>query len=71
MTIILFACSVPLAEGAAAQERARGPVVVEKKVFTVQESKEIGDAVQRRDEARQKVWDRKMDALSKSVCVGC
>jgi hypothetical protein len=72
MTMLLFASSsFFIAEPSAAEERLRVPVAAEKKIFTPQESKAIGDAVQKRDEARQKVWDRKMEAVSKSVCVGC
>ena len=72
MTILLLALSATfLPELSAAEERLRLPVAAEKKIFTPEESKALGDAVRRRDEARQKTWDRKMETLSRSVCVGC
>jgi hypothetical protein len=61
-----------MAPAAAAEERtARSPISAEKKVFTAEESKLLGDAARRRDEARQHEWDRKMKEVGKSICVGC
>jgi len=42
-----------------------------RKVFSAEESQELGDAVRRRDEARQKDWDRKVKAITRGICVGC
>jgi phage-related protein len=52
----------------AAMER---PMAEAKKVFSAKESQEMGDAVRRRDEARQKDWDRKVKAITRGICVGC
>ena len=71
-TLLFFALPSPNATAPAAQERAsRSPASADKKVFSAEESKALGDAAQRRDEARQQVWDRKMKAIGKSICVGC
>ena len=47
------------------------PIAETKKVFSAKESQELGDAVRRRDEARQKDWDRKVKAITRGICVGC
>jgi hypothetical protein len=47
------------------------PMAESKKVFSAKESQEMGDAVRRRDEARQKDWDRKVKAITRGICVGC
>jgi hypothetical protein len=71
-TLLFFAISFLVAASPAAAERAsRPPVPADKKVFSAEESKALGEAAQRRDEARQQVWDRKMKTISKGICVGC
>ena len=69
---ICFVSPLVLSPSAAAEGRdPRSHIPEHKKVFSAKQSKDIGDAVQRRDEARQKAWDRKLKAITKGVCVGC
>jgi hypothetical protein len=42
-----------------------------KKVYTAEESAALGAAAQRRAEARQKEWDRRLNQISGSICTGC
>jgi hypothetical protein len=72
LTSLVLVASFLLAPSAAAEQRASpSPASAEKKVFSAEEAKALGEAAQRRDEARQQVWDRKMKAMSKSICTGC
>ncbi len=43
----------------------------ERRTYTADESRKLGDEARRLAEARQSVWDRKMKAISRSVCTGC
>jgi hypothetical protein len=71
-TLLFFAlCFLIAASPAAAERASRSPASADKKVFSAEESKALGHAAQRRDEARQQVWDRKMKAISKDICAGC
>ena len=76
MKTLLLACIfvsplVLLPVAAAEGRNSRPPVAEDKKVFSAQESKAMGEAAQRRGEARQKDWDRKMKSIAKGICVGC
>jgi len=71
LACICFVSPLVLSPSAAAEGRGSRADIESTKVFSAQESKEIGDAVQRRDEARQKAWDHKMKTITKAVCVGC
>jgi hypothetical protein len=44
---------------------------VPKRTYTHEESTRMGAEVQRQAEARQRGWDRKMKAVSGSICRGC
>jgi hypothetical protein len=44
---------------------------LERRTYTAEESKTLGDEARRRAEAQQRVWDRKMKAVSTSICTGC
>ena len=71
-TLLFLGSSFLMTPAAAAQERtSRSPISAEKKVFTAEESKSLGDAARRRDQARQHEWDRKMKEVSKGICAGC
>jgi hypothetical protein len=69
--LLAASCFLPAPSAAAGERAPRSPVSAEKKAFSAEESRALGDAAQRRDEARQQVWDRKMKAMSKSICTGC
>ncbi|MDF3063283.1 MAG: hypothetical protein K0S06_3392 [Microvirga sp.] len=43
----------------------------QKQVYSEAESKRIGDDARRKAEERQAGWDRKMKAVSGSICRGC
>jgi hypothetical protein len=43
----------------------------ERRTYTTEESKKLGDEAQDLAEARQRIWDRKMKAVSGSICRGC
>jgi hypothetical protein len=42
-----------------------------KRVYTEAESNKLGAEARRQAEARQEGWDRKMKAVSGSICAGC
>lgn len=42
-----------------------------KPTYSYEESARMGAEVQRRAEVRQRGWDRKMKAVSGSICTGC
>ena len=44
---------------------------LEHQTYTAEESKRLGDEAQRRAEVQQHIWDRKMKAVSTSICTGC
>jgi hypothetical protein len=44
---------------------------LEGRTYTAEESKKLGDEARRLAEAQQRVWDRKMKAVSTSICTGC
>src|SRR3954452_16662794 len=44
---------------------------LERRTYTAEESKTLGDEAGRLAEAQQRVWDRKMKAVSTSICTGC
>ena len=44
---------------------------LEHRTYTAEESKTLGDEARRLAEAQQHVWDRKMKAVSTSICTGC
>ena len=43
----------------------------ERRTYTMEESKKLGDEAQDLAEARQRSWDRKMRAVGASICKGC
>ena len=43
----------------------------ERRTYTAEESKKLGAEARRLAEAQQHVWDRKMKAVSTSICTGC
>jgi hypothetical protein len=43
----------------------------QKRTYTHAESTRIGAEVRRQAEARERGWDRKMKAVSGSICAGC
>ena len=43
----------------------------ERRAYTTEESKKLGDEAQDLAEARQRIWDRKMKDVSGSICRGC
>ena len=45
--------------------------LLEHRTYTAEESKTLGDDARRRAEVQQRVWDRKMKAVSTSICTGC
>lgn len=58
--------------GVGVQAKSRAPeAVTERRPYTAEESKRLGDEAQRLAEARQVIWDRKMKAVSGSICTGC
>jgi hypothetical protein len=42
-----------------------------RRVYTEEESNKLGAEARRKAEARQEGWDRKMKAVSGSICRGC
>jgi len=44
---------------------------LERRTYTAEESKKLSDEVRRLAEAQQHIWDRKMKAVSTSICTGC
>jgi len=44
---------------------------LERRTYTAEESKKLGDEARRLAEAQQHIWDRKMKAVSTSICTGC
>jgi hypothetical protein len=71
-TAVLSALVFYISAAAAAEVRRPRVLVSEAdRILWAEESKEIGDAVRHRDEARQAVWDRKMRTITRDVCVGC
>jgi len=44
---------------------------LEGRSYTAEESKMLGDEARHRAEAQQHIWDRKMKAVSSSICTGC
>jgi hypothetical protein len=43
----------------------------ERRTYTAEESKKLGDEAQRLAEAQQGIWDRTMKAVGRSICTGC
>ena len=43
----------------------------ERRAYTTEESKKLGDEAQRVAETQQRIWDRKMKDVSGSICRGC
>jgi hypothetical protein len=48
----------------------RAPAAIGKS-YSAEESAAMGRAAQRRDEARQRGWDRNMKVIGRSICTGC
>ena len=44
---------------------------LERRTYTAEESKRLGDEARRLAEVQQHIWDRKMKAVSSSICTGC
>ena len=44
---------------------------LERRTYTAEESKTLGDDARRRAEIQQHIWDRKMKAVSTGICTGC
>jgi hypothetical protein len=66
--IITLLAAMPAQAAGPSQRQARA---ASKKVYTAEESAAMGNAVQRRAEARQREWDRKLNQISGSICIGC
>ncbi len=63
---------VVFSTGVVAQAKSPAPqAATERRPYTADESKRLGDEAQRLAEARQVIWDRKMRAVSGSICTGC
>ena len=45
--------------------------LLERRTYTAEESKKLGDEARRLAEVQQHIWDRKMKAVSASICTGC
>ena len=43
----------------------------ERRTYTTEESKKLGDEAQRVAETQQRIWDRRMKDVSGSICRGC
>ena len=43
----------------------------ERRQYTAEESKRLGDEAQHAAEARQAIWDQKLRSISGSICTGC
>jgi predicted outer membrane protein len=73
MTAAVALSALLLSAFAEAQERPASPPqpAGAKKAYSDAESAAAGAAIQRRNEARQKLWDRQMQSLSRSICTGC
>jgi hypothetical protein len=57
---------------AAAQERKLGAAIPPASAETkVSATEAVANAAQQRSDAQQKAWDRKMKALTGTVCTGC
>jgi hypothetical protein len=58
-----------------AQERslraATPPVPIQKKVESAAETDAMAKAAQQRNDAQQNAWDRKMKAITGTICTGC
>jgi len=65
---ILFSLEEITAE---AKPSSTPAVLVQRRTYTAEESKKLGDEARRLAEAQQQIWDRKMRAVSGSVCTGC
>ena len=70
---VLLAAAMLIPISAAAKDKPSSalPTPAKTQTYTSEESARIGDEVQRRAEARQREWDRKTKALSRSICNGC
>jgi hypothetical protein len=73
LAVLAFLAAVPAqaAPGAQKPVAARGP---EKQIQPGKDAEWTEadyKAVRERDEARQRLWDRKMKALTESICTGC
>jgi len=44
---------------------------LERRTYSAEESKRLGDEAQHLAEVQQHIWDRKMKAVSSSICTGC
>ncbi len=62
---------IPIAAAAKDNRSPAPPTLAVTQTYTAEESARIGAEVQRRAEARQREWDRKTKALSRSICHGC
>ena len=78
LTVLLVAaCLLPITAVAKSGQLSgpgappASPAPAEKRTYTDDESSRMGAEVQRRAEERQRGWDRKMKALSGSICKGC
>lgn len=66
VTLLLAALAVP---GSAGAKPLAQPAVTE--AAKLKDIKLQGEKAQRTAEARQRLWDRKMKAVSGSICNGC
>jgi hypothetical protein len=73
VALALFLASTTLA---AAQERTSRPAIPQISTEKKEGPKgggteEMANAAQQRNDAQQKAWDRKMKALTGTICTGC
>jgi len=69
--VALALAAVPFFLIAVRAEPIAAPPLKERRTYTAEESRKLGDEAQRLAEARQRVWDLKMRAVSGSICTGC
>jgi hypothetical protein len=74
VAVVALSLSVLLMWGAFPAQAKPSPsarVEQERRVYSTEESQKLGDEARRIATARQKAWDRKMKAVSGSICDGC
>jgi len=54
-----------------AKLEVREPKAASAKMYTAEESASMGRAVRAKAEAQERIWDRKMKLLMRSICTGC
>jgi len=70
-TLATVAMLATIASIAAEAKPSSARASITRRTYTAEESKKLGDEAKRLGEAQQRIWDRKMKAVSASICRGC